>query len=529
MIRTSISPAAPKAFDGIYHEWPLALARIVIGWHFLYEGWTKVISPGWTSGPYLRYASGPFAGIFHWMASNDGLVRVIDTLNIWGLVLVGLGLVMGVLSRAAAGGGIALLALYYFAYPPLFGPVTNGVAEGQYLIVNKNLVELFALIVVFAYPAPMFGLGVLLSRLKTRAAAEAASPKDEAARNLRPTLLESPTRRQLIYGMAGVPVLGGFVLAVLKKHGWKSFEEVHLAAKRNPGDTAVASATMKTFQFSTIRDLKGPLPYAKIGNLTLSRMILGGNLMGGWAHARDLIYVSKLVRAYHNKNKIFQTFDIAESCGVNTILTNPVLCSVINDYWRNGGKIQFISDCGGGDMIKMIQRSIDAGASACYLHGGIADGLVEGSKYDLIATGLELIRKNGLPAGIGGHKLATIRGCVEKGLRPDFWMKTFHRVDYWSARQPESWQGMDWSKPDNIWCESPEGVAAYMKDLAQPWIAFKTLAAGAIEPKVGFRYAFENGADFICVGMYDFQIVDDVNIALEVLNGPLNRQREWHA
>ena len=57
----------------------------------------------------------------------------------------------------------------------------------------------------------------------------------------------------------------------------------------------------------------------------------------------------------------------------------------------------------------------------------------------------------------------------------------------------------------------------YMKGLPQPWIAYKVLAAGAIHPKDGFRYAFENGADFICVGMYDFQIVDDVNIALTVL------------
>jgi NAD(P)H-dependent flavin oxidoreductase YrpB (nitropropane dioxygenase family) len=68
-----------------------------------------------------------------------------------------------------------------------------------------------------------------------------------------------------------------------------------------------------------------------------------------------------------------------------------------------------------------------------------------------------------------------------------------------------------------------------MKGLQQPWIAFKVLAAGAIEPKVGFQYAFENGADFIGVGMYDFQIVDDANIALDVLNGSLKRERAWIA
>ena len=74
---------------------------------------------------------------------------------------------------------------------------------------------------------------------------------------------------------------------------------------------------------------------------------------------------------------------------------------------------------------------------------------------------------------------------------------------------------------------------AFMKDRKEPWIAFKTLAAGAIHPKVGFKHAFESGADFACVGMYDFQMVDDVNIALDVLGkvakGKIQRQREWCA
>ena len=68
-----------------------------------------------------------------------------------------------------------------------------------------------------------------------------------------------------------------------------------------------------------------------------------------------------------------------------------------------------------------------------------------------------------------------------------------------------------------------------MESLPQPWIAFKTMAAGAIHPRDGFKYAFENGADFVCAGMYDFQMVEDVNIALETLNGELNRKRAWRA
>jgi uncharacterized membrane protein YphA (DoxX/SURF4 family) len=483
-----------------------AVVRIVIGWHFLYERFVKLIYPGWTSAGYLKSSVGPLAGFFHWMASNESVVRVVDLLNIWGLVAVGLGLMLGLLARQAAFGGMALLALYYFAYPPLFGPAIGGASEGHYLIVNRNLIELVALAIVAAFPASAFGL----ERIVSRGRAAGGSGIGVTA-----------SRREALAALAGLPVLGAFVLAVLKKHGYKSFEEMNLSGRPVKGNTAVASATIRSFQFSNVGDLKGRLPVGKIGNVSLSRMILGGNLIGGWAHARDLIYVSKLVKAYHHRDKVFETLALAEGCGVNAILTNPILCEAINEYWRNGGRIQFISDCGGKDVLQMIQRSIDRGACACYIQGAVADKLVSEGKFDLLAQGLELIRKNRLPAGIGGHKLATVQTCVDKGLRPDFWMKTLHQCDYWSAKSS--------TEHDNIFCDSLEETIAFMKRLKEPWIAFKILAAGAIEPKAGFRYAFENGADFICVGMYDFQIVDDVNIALAVLNEGLTRQREWHA
>jgi hypothetical protein len=59
-------------------------------------------------------------------------------------------------------------------------------------------------------------------------------------------------------------------------------------------------------------------------------------------------------------------------------------------------------------------------------------------------------------------------------------------------------------------------------------MGFKVLAAGAIDPADGFNWAFTNGADFICVGMFDFQIVDDVNTTIDVLNNLSGRKREWY-
>ncbi len=169
-----------------------------------------------------------------------------------------------------------------------------------------------------------------------------------------------------------------------------------------------------------------------------------------------------------------------------------------------------------------VKRSIDGGASMCYTHGGISDNLVKDGKVEEIAQAVDFIKQNGLPAGVGGHALETIKSCVEFGIEPDFWMKTLHHVGYWSARPSEE-------QHDNIWCTNPEETISYMERLPQPWIAFKTLAAGAIHPLKGFHYALTNGADFICVGMYDFQIVDDVNMVLSVLSQDLHRERPWMA
>ncbi|MDI9444877.1 MAG: hypothetical protein QM844_11990, partial [Planctomycetota bacterium] len=270
---------------------------------------------------------------------------------------------------------------------------------------------------------------------------------------------------------------------------------------------------------------KGKLPTAKINQVELSRVMIGGNLMNGFAHARDLIYVSKLIKAYHQDWRIFETLRIAEACGINAIVTNPILAPRIVEYWeKHGGKIQFVAQCKGKnrqEFLDTVKYSLDQGACAAYVQGAAADDYVRQGHFDWIAEALEMIRAGEIPAGIGGHYIETIRGCVENGFEPDFWMKTLHHLQYWSSRTDD--------QHDNVWCEDPQETIEFMESLPQPWIAFKVLAAGALRPRDGFRYAFENGADLICVGMYDFQVVEDCNIALDVLNAKLQRDRPWRA
>jgi uncharacterized membrane protein YphA (DoxX/SURF4 family) len=501
----------------------LVCLRVIVGWHFLYEGIAKLYIPNWSSAGFLEMSRWAFADVFRWIAHTPAVLQVINLMNIWGLILIGLGLIVGCLTRMAALAGIVLLSLYYLANPPLVGMDFGVPSEGSYLIVNKNVVEVMALIVVILFPTSQSaGFDRVLrgfwqrrrAARKARLSSSAVGPSTGLQESdPGPMAAAALDRRDLLASAVTLPVLPAMAYAVARKKAWESYEEKHLV-------DAVTSATVKAFNFSSLKDLKGQIPKARIGNVEFSRLILGGNLIGGWAHARDLLYASELVKAYHHRDKVFETFLLAERCGINAVLTNPTLCRVIDDYWRrNIGKIKFISDCGGNDLLEGAQRSIDHGASACYVHGGTADRLVKEGHMDQIGKALDLIRGHHMPACIGGHYFQTVKGCVDYGLQPDFWMRTFHHRNYWSAASA--------TECDNIFCREPEETREYMKDLPQPWIAYKVLAAGAIHPKEGFRFAFENGADFICVGMYDFLIVDDVNIALQVLASDLKRTRPW--
>jgi hypothetical protein len=198
------------------------------------------------------------------------------------------------------------------------------------------------------------------------------------------------------------------------------------------------------------------------------------------------------------------------------------------------GNIKFISDCGGTNLIEGAKTSIDNGASACYIHGGFADSFARAGRIDKIAEALDFIRQNGIPAGIGAHELSTVKACVDDGLEPDFWMKTLHLKSYLNVPHELDKTRITVNEEvmyKNVFCRGTEETIAFMETLKQPWIAFKILAAGSIEPEVGFRHAFESGADFICVGMYDFQVVDNANTAMSVLNSDFKskRPRPWLA
>jgi len=268
------------------------------------------------------------------------------------------------------------------------------------------------------------------------------------------------------------------------------------------------------------------LQAGKIGSLTVSKLICGGNLISGYAHARDLIYVSPLVKRYNTDQKILDTLQLCEENGVNTVIADPreLPIRVFQAYWKQrGGKMQWISESypTPTDVESTIRKAIDSGAAAVYVQGAAGDKLVAQGQVETLGKAVDFIKSNGLTAGIGGHRLEVIVASEKAGLKPDFYMKTLNAKKYWSAQAAEP--------HDNVWATAPEETIEFMKTVDTPWIAFKTLAAGAIHPREGLRYVFANGADFAVVGMFDWQVRENVILAKELLSKDLQRERSWKA
>lgn len=279
---------------------------------------------------------------------------------------------------------------------------------------------------------------------------------------------------------------------------------------------------------------KSKIPTGKIGKLTVSRLISGGNLISGWAHSRDLHYVPNLMRAYNTEEKVLDTLQLLEEHGVNTIIADPVKKpkDILTRYWKErGGRMQWIAE-GHPDMTDWktnIEQSLDFGAAAVYVQGVKADQFYKAGRLELLAKCVDFIKSRGAPAGIGAHKLEVIIEAEKSRYGADFYVKTLHHSNYWSARKPEQKEDVVDCRTDNYWDLDPARTVAFMQEVEKPWIAFKVLAAGAIRPESGFKYAFENGADFICVGMFDFQVAQNAQLVNNLLPAFGNRERAWMA
>jgi hypothetical protein len=259
-------------------------------------------------------------------------------------------------------------------------------------------------------------------------------------------------------------------------------------------------------------------------------------------HARDLGYVNALAAGYNTEERIFMTMKKCEEYGVNTIVlkNHNFEQFQLKKYWEEwGGRMQWIADVITTeieDYERLLVEHLELGASAAYLWGGASDIWYHEKKYDNILRAFEIMKSYKIPSGICAHRLEPLVFCEKEGLVPDFYMKTFHHDGYWSAHPKDKRRYMEmWEENsarhdeyhDNFWCDNCEEVAAFMREVKVPWIAFKVLAAGAIGAAEGIKFAFESGADFICLGMFDWQVAEDAEFIARSVAETRGRERPW--
>lgn len=514
-----------------WQQYGLVVLRIIIGWHFLYEGLIKLVTPGWTAQDYLLNSRSFLSGFFQDIASDPNVMAFVDFMNIWGLILIGLGLFLGLFARIAVYAGILLLSLYYFAYPPFSGYNFGVPQEGSYLVVDKTLIEMIALISLAFFPKTLnIGLQNLIGMIIKSNRKRKLLPKkqEEESAGLTDDGHAPNSRREMIKNLTFLPFAGGFALA-------------YAEAKKSAEVDGLTGGTIKLVHRS-LTEIEGQLPMGILakGRPPVSRLIMGTNHLSGNAHARDLKYASSLFKAYNTDKKIIETYMLAEQAGINLFFAT----SLLNQYRKTfGGKFQTWLNVAPTKktVYEVVDKAIDQGVDYLFIQGAACDRRVYEGDVEVVAKCVEYIQRQGYPAGLGAHTIQAMipamNACIELGAEPDFYYKTMHHDKYWSAHPKENRKPFLWSSNisedhnefhDNMWCLFPEETIEFVQKVNKPVVGFKVLAGGALVPEDGFQWAFDNGADFIEVGMFDFQIVGNVIQTIKSVEKAQNRSRPWY-
>jgi len=241
------------------------------------------------------------------------------------------------------------------------------------------------------------------------------------------------------------------------------------------------------------------MPKIKLGNLEISRFILGSNPFWGYSHKNPEL--DKQMREHHTDERIAQILDEAASCGV-TALTSPPekrWVDLYAKYLAGDGKLRFwIGQCHGPpeNMEKEIDTAAKGGAKAIFIQGHRVEEQFDKGQWDVLKAWLERIRGHGLPAGLAAHYPEIHPEAEKRKLPADFYYQCFYNVG----------KGSNWSDR-----ERDLAVEAILK-IEKPVIAYKVLAAGRLRAKPALEFAFEKirRKDGVCIGIYSGNAIDQI-------------------
>ena len=242
------------------------------------------------------------------------------------------------------------------------------------------------------------------------------------------------------------------------------------------------------------------MKHVNIGDVRVSRFILGSNPFSGFSHQG--IEEDSAMRHYYTAARIKETIRNAESLGIDTLIAraDQHVIRVLMEYWDEGGTVQWFSQtCPElGSPESSINRAKNYGAAACYIHGGVADNLFANDKLDRIPPLIERIKEEGMLAGIAGH-VPGVHEWAEEHLDVDFHM-CCHYNPIPRDDIPEHVSGCKEAYLE----EDRRRMTETVQRLSKPVIHYKIMAAGRNDPNEAFAYAAKamRPNDAVCVGVY---------------------------
>jgi len=257
----------------------------------------------------------------------------------------------------------------------------------------------------------------------------------------------------------------------------------------------------------------------RLGDLEVSRFMLGGNPFSGFSHQTAELG-ARMVH-YFTCERIKATYREAERLGITTHVgrADHHIMRVLLEYWDEGGGIQWVAQtCPEvGTIQRGVQNAIRGRAKACYVHGGVMDNLLAAGRLDDVPAAINMIHDAGLPAGVAGHNPKVFE-WAEEHLDCDFYMCCYYNPSN-RARHAEHIVG------ESEWfhAEDRDAMTDVIQRLSKPAIHYKVMAAGRNDPREAFEYVARKlrPQDAVCVGVYTEkrpnELAEDVRLFEEAL------------
>jgi len=250
----------------------------------------------------------------------------------------------------------------------------------------------------------------------------------------------------------------------------------------------------------------------RIGNYSVSRLIVGGNPFSGNSHQSGQL--SADMRDYYTNEKIKETLRECERCGIDTIQArgDNHIMRMLNEYWNEGGQLQWIAQTASerASIPANISQIASCGAIACYHHGSKTDKLFKEGKLDTVKDMLAVMKDNGMPAGLGTHEPEVIKYAEDNNFDADFYMLAFYNLS---------------KRNETYLPEDREAACQIIQQVDKPFLAFKIMAAGRNEAEESFEYAYENikPTDAVVIGIFTKyqpgQVQEDVELSRRFIKG----------